>query len=66
MKKEFIIAAFVFGILTSCNKKVNNETESTDTTKHVHGNTDNATQVSIDSTNIMELDKADAVHGHEH
>ncbi|MDG2433234.1 MULTISPECIES: hypothetical protein [Flavobacterium] len=66
MKKEFIIVAFVFGILTSCNKKVNNETESTDTTEHAHGNTDNANQVTIDSTNIMDLDKADAVHGHEH
>ena len=63
MKKFLIVAAIAIGMLTSCNQKAKNETESTEiqtneTTKQVQENTD--------SINIVEPDKVDAAHGHTH
>ncbi|MFV8361015.1 hypothetical protein [Flavobacterium sp. LS1P3] len=71
MKKILILAAIAIGMLISCNKKANNETENTEvqtieTTEQVQTITDTTNQVSTDSINQAEQDKVDAAHGHTH
>lgn len=71
MKNFLILAAIAIGMLTSCNKKANNETENTEvqtmeTTEQVQVMTDTSNQVSTDSINKVEQDKVDAAHGHTH
>ncbi|WP_339920803.1 hypothetical protein [uncultured Flavobacterium sp.] len=71
MKNFLIVATIAIGMLTSCNQKAKNETESTEiqtneTTKQVQENTDSINQVSMDSINIVEPNKVDAAHGHTH
>ena len=71
MKNFLIVATIAIGILTSCNKKANNETENTEvitaeTTEQVQMIKDSTDQVSTDSINQVEQDKVDAAHGHTH
>lgn len=71
MKNFLIVATIAIGMLTSCNKKANNETENTEvetaeTTEQVQMITDSTDQVSTDSINQVEQDKVDAAHGHTH
>ena len=71
MKKILIVATIAIGMLASCNKKTNNETENTEvqtteTTEQVQVMTDSINQVNMDSINQMEQDKVDAAHGHKH
>ena len=71
MKNFLIVATIAIGMLTSCNKKADNETENTEvqtteTTEQVQVMTDTTNQVSMDSINQMEQDKVDAAHGHTH
>ncbi|TDE44985.1 hypothetical protein E0I26_07575 [Flavobacterium rhamnosiphilum] len=71
MKNFLIVAAIAIGMLASCNKKANNETENTEvqpaeTTEQVQVITDTTNQVSTDSINQVEQDKVDAAHGHTH
>ena len=71
MKKFLILAAIAIGMLTSCNKKENNETENTEvqtteTTDQVQVMIDTTNQASTDSINQVEQDKVDAAHGHTH
>ena len=71
MKKILIVATIAIGMLVSCNKKANNETENTEvqtieTTEQVQVITDTTGQLSTDSINKVEQDKVDAAHGHTH
>jgi protein involved in sex pheromone biosynthesis len=71
MKNFLIVATIAIGMLASCNKKANNETESaevqpSETTEQVQVITDTTNQVSTDSINQVEKDKVDAAHGHTH
>ena len=70
MKNFLIVAAVAIGMLTSCNKKANNEAENTEVqtieTTEVQVLTDTTNQVSTDSINQVEQDKVDAAHGHTH
>ncbi|MFV8376209.1 hypothetical protein [Flavobacterium sp. LB1P71] len=71
MKKILIVATIAIGMLASCNKKANNETENTEvqtteTTEQVQVMTDTTDQASTDSINKVEQDKVDAAHGHTH
>lgn len=70
MKNFLIVATIAIGMLTSCNKKANNETENADvqtmeTTEQVQVITDTTNQINMDSIQV-EQDKVDAAHGHTH
>lgn len=71
MKNFLIVATIAIGMLASCNKKANNETENTEvqtieTTEQVQVITDTTGQLSTDSINKVEQDKVDTAHGHTH
>ena len=71
MKNFLIVATIAIGMLVSCNKKTDNETENTEvrtteTTEQVQEVTDTTNQVRMDSINLVEQDKVDAAHGHTH
>lgn len=71
MKNFLIVATIAIGMLTSCNKKAENEIENTEvqtteTTEQVPIMIDTTNQASMDSINQVEQAKVDAAHGHTH